>query len=215
MVHPVSRRRVLFIEDEPALRLSYERAFAQRYDAAYAATGAEAMTLLAQHHPDVACSTCAFRTPTASICCAGFATGGPILAVIITSAYVSLEPQLAVLAIPHNGYLVKPFDLAELPVASTMPADGPLVEARGLTRSYGAVLALRGIDLTLSAEMFCWCSAPMAPERPPCSGPWPDCCGRRPDGHGAWPPPEWVTIPRPAVPSACCRTSRCSMMNSP
>lgn len=32
-----------------------------------------------------------------------------------------------------------------------MPADGPLVEARGLTRSYGAVRALRGIDLTLAA----------------------------------------------------------------
>ena len=32
-----------------------------------------------------------------------------------------------------------------------MSADAPLVEARGLTRSYGAVRALRGIDLTLAA----------------------------------------------------------------
>ncbi len=31
------------------------------------------------------------------------------------------------------------------------PADAPLVEARGLTRSYGAVRALRGVDLTLAA----------------------------------------------------------------
>jgi heme exporter protein A len=30
-------------------------------------------------------------------------------------------------------------------------ADAPLVEARGLTRSYGAVRALRGVDLTLAA----------------------------------------------------------------
>jgi hypothetical protein len=27
---------------------------------------------------------------------------------------MSLEPQLQVLALPHHGYLVKPFDLAEL-----------------------------------------------------------------------------------------------------
>jgi heme exporter protein A len=31
------------------------------------------------------------------------------------------------------------------------PADAPLVEARGLTRSYGPVRALRGVDLTLAA----------------------------------------------------------------
>ena len=30
-------------------------------------------------------------------------------------------------------------------------AEAPLVEARGLTRSYGAVRALRGVDLTLAA----------------------------------------------------------------
>ena len=34
MATAMPRRRVLFIEDEPALRSSYERAFAQRYDAA-------------------------------------------------------------------------------------------------------------------------------------------------------------------------------------
>jgi DNA-binding response OmpR family regulator len=38
----------------------------------------------------------------------------PALRVIITSAYVSFEPQLRVLDLPHNGYLVKPFDLADL-----------------------------------------------------------------------------------------------------
>ena len=38
----------------------------------------------------------------------------PGLPVIITSAYISLEPQLQVLDIPHHGYLVKPFDLEAL-----------------------------------------------------------------------------------------------------
>src|SRR5690242_15818128 len=54
MTHVTPRRRVLFIEDEPALRSSYERAFASRYDVSCAATGAEAMRLLDQQRPDVA-----------------------------------------------------------------------------------------------------------------------------------------------------------------
>jgi two-component system response regulator MprA len=48
------RRRVLIVEDEPALRLSYERAFNPRYDLVFASTGAEALEQLEQHKPDVA-----------------------------------------------------------------------------------------------------------------------------------------------------------------
>jgi CheY-like chemotaxis protein len=40
------RRRVLIVEDEPALRLSYERAFNPRYDLVFASTGAEALKQL-------------------------------------------------------------------------------------------------------------------------------------------------------------------------
>jgi DNA-binding response OmpR family regulator len=108
------RRRVLFIEDEPALRLSYERAFALRYDASFAATGAEALTLLKEHRPDVAVLDLRLPDTDGIDLLRKLRVRRPDLAVIITSAYVSLEPQLAVLAIPHNGYLVKPFDLAEL-----------------------------------------------------------------------------------------------------
>jgi len=43
MTQPLQRRRVLFVEDEPALRFSYERYFRNRYDLAFAATGAEAL----------------------------------------------------------------------------------------------------------------------------------------------------------------------------
>jgi CheY-like chemotaxis protein len=108
------RRRVLFIEDEPALRLSYERAFALRYDAVFAATGAEALTLLTKHHPDVAVLDLRLPDTDGIDLLRRLRARRPDLAVIITSAYVSLEPQLAVLAIPHHGYLVKPFDLADL-----------------------------------------------------------------------------------------------------
>jgi DNA-binding response OmpR family regulator len=107
-------RRVLFIEDEPALRLSYERAFAHRYAAAFAATGAEALRLLAEHQPTVAVLDLRLPDTDGIDLLRRLRTLRPDLAVIITSAYVSLEPQLRVLALPHSGYLVKPFDLADL-----------------------------------------------------------------------------------------------------
>ena len=100
MAHPPARRRVLFVEDEPAIRLSYERYFAARYAASFAATGAEAIRLAQEQPPDVAVLD--MRLPD---------TDGIEL---ITSAYVSLKPQLKVLDLPHSGYLVKPFDLSEL-----------------------------------------------------------------------------------------------------
>ena len=114
MAQALPRRRVLFIEDEPALRLSYERAFALRYDAAYAATGAEALRLLSEHRPDVAVLDLRLPDTDGIELLRQLRVSRPDLAVIITSAYVSLEPQLRVLAIPHHGYLVKPFDLADL-----------------------------------------------------------------------------------------------------
>jgi CheY-like chemotaxis protein len=114
MADAMPRRRVLFVEDEPALRLSYERAFAQRYDAAFAATGAEALALLITHHPDVAVLDLRLPDTDGIDLLRRLRSLRPDLAVIITSAYVSLEPQLRVLALPHHGYLVKPFDLADL-----------------------------------------------------------------------------------------------------
>jgi len=46
MTQAKRRRRVLIVEDEPALRLSYQRAFQPRYDLVFASTGAEAMEQL-------------------------------------------------------------------------------------------------------------------------------------------------------------------------
>jgi CheY-like chemotaxis protein len=63
------RRRVLIVEDEPALRLSYERAFNPRYDLVFASTGAEALEQLEQHKPDVPSWICGCRTPMGSTSC--------------------------------------------------------------------------------------------------------------------------------------------------
>jgi DNA-binding response OmpR family regulator len=114
MVHAVPRRRVLFVEDEPALRLSYQRAFASRYEAAFAATGAEAVRLLEEHRPDVAVLDLRLPDTDGIDLLRRLRAVRPDLRVIITSAYVSFEPQLRVLDLPHHGYLVKPFDLGDL-----------------------------------------------------------------------------------------------------
>lgn len=114
MATAMPRRRVLFIEDEPALRLSYERAFSGRYDAAFAATGQEALRLLAEHRPEVAILDLRLPDTDGIELLGQLRARLPTLPVIITSAYLSLEPQLQVLGLPHSGYLVKPFDLVAL-----------------------------------------------------------------------------------------------------
>jgi DNA-binding response OmpR family regulator len=93
MTHQPARRRVLFIEDELALRISYERYFRSRYTMAFAPTGAEALSQLQKSTFDV------------------------VVLDIVTTAYASVEPQLRVLDLPHADYLVKPFDLDDLAAA--------------------------------------------------------------------------------------------------
>jgi DNA-binding response OmpR family regulator len=108
------RRRVLIVEDEPALRLSYERAFTPRYDLVFASTGAEALEQLKQHKPDVAVLDMRLPDTDGVDLLRRIRQSEPELPVIITTAYMSIEPQLKVLDLPHSGYIVKPFRLDEL-----------------------------------------------------------------------------------------------------
>ena len=108
------RRRVLIVEDEPALRLSYERAFNPRYDLVFASTGAEALEQLKQHKPDVAVLDMRLPDTDGVDLLRRIRLTQPELPVIITTAYMSIEPQLKVLDLPHSGYIVKPFRLDEL-----------------------------------------------------------------------------------------------------
>jgi DNA-binding response OmpR family regulator len=113
---PQSRRRVLFVEDETALRQSYERAFQVRYQAYFAATGREALERFHAARPDVVVLDLRLPDTDGIDLLRQFRRERPSLPVVITSAYVSLEPQLQVLDLPHHGYLVKPFDLSDLAV---------------------------------------------------------------------------------------------------
>ena len=113
---PQSRRRVLFVEDETALRQSYERAFQVRYQAYFAATGREALERFHAARPDVVVLDLRLPDTDGIELLRQFRRERPSVPVVITSAYVSLEPQLQVLDLPHHGYLVKPFDLSDLAV---------------------------------------------------------------------------------------------------
>ena len=111
------RRRVLFIEDEPALRISYERFFRPRFDMTFASSGSEAMARLEGTPPDVVVLDMRLPDTDGVDLLRRLRALLPDLPVIITTAYVSVEPQLRVLDLRHSGYLVKPFDLEELGTA--------------------------------------------------------------------------------------------------
>ena len=109
-----ARRRVLIVEDEPALRLSYERHFQPRYDLVFASTGAEALMKLGEQPPDVAVLDMRLPDTDGVELLRRIRETHPRLPVIITTAYMSIEPQLKVLDLPHSAYILKPFRLDEL-----------------------------------------------------------------------------------------------------
>lgn len=111
---PEPTRRVLFIEDEPALRISYERYFAGRYRMAFAATGGEGLALLDAERPDVLVLDMRLPDTDGVALLRQVVARRPQLPVIVTTAYASIEPQLSVLGLPYVGYLLKPFDLDDL-----------------------------------------------------------------------------------------------------
>jgi DNA-binding response OmpR family regulator len=114
MATDASKRKVLFVEDESALQTSYARFFGTRYDMAFARTGAEALQQIESFVPDVLVLD--LRLPDTD----GIALLQRIrqrrtdLPVVVTTAYVSMEPLMHVLDLGHSAYLVKPFDLNEL-----------------------------------------------------------------------------------------------------
>ncbi|HEX2680224.1 MAG TPA: response regulator, partial [Candidatus Dormibacteraeota bacterium] len=110
-VRPAStRRRVLFVEDETALRRTYQRFFATRYDVAFAATGTEARHQLDTFRPEVLVLDLRLPDTDGVTLLQEIRQSRPSLPVIVTTSYVSMEPLIQVLDLGHSGYLVKPFD---------------------------------------------------------------------------------------------------------
>jgi len=114
---PSSLRKVLFVEDEAALQYSYQRFFEGKYAMAYAPTGAEAMRQLEGFEPDVLVLDMRLPDTDGIALLQRIREKRPKLPVVVTTAYVSMEPLMNVLDLGHSRYLVKPYELSELAAA--------------------------------------------------------------------------------------------------
>ena len=117
MAASASLRKVLFVEDESALWTSYKRYFEGRYSMAYAASGVEAMRQLAEFQPEVLVLDMRLPDTDGIALLQRIRETLPTLPVVVTTAYVSMEPLMNVLDLGHSRYLVKPYDLSELAAA--------------------------------------------------------------------------------------------------
>jgi DNA-binding response OmpR family regulator len=108
------KKRVLFVEDEQSLRNSYQRFFAGRYEMAFAGTGSEGLAQLTSFSPDVLVLDLRLPDTDGVALLQGIRQTHRELPVIVTTAYMSMEPLMSVLDLRNSGYLIKPFDLNEL-----------------------------------------------------------------------------------------------------
>src|SRR5262245_55157539 len=107
-------KRVLFVEDEASLRTSYLRFFAGRYELAFAGTGVEGLAQLKAFNPEVMVLDLRLPDTDGVALLQNIRKTHPALPVIVTTAYMSMEPLMSVLDLEHSAYLIKPFDLNEL-----------------------------------------------------------------------------------------------------
>jgi DNA-binding response OmpR family regulator len=114
MAPPSPRRKVLFVEDESALRRTYQRFFATRYEVAFAGSGTEARRQMADFQPEVLVLDLRLPDTDGITLLQEIRQSRPSLPVIVTTSYVSMEPLINVLDLGHSGYLVKPFDMEDL-----------------------------------------------------------------------------------------------------
>lgn len=114
MGRPALRRKVLFVEDESALRRTYKRFFDGRYDVAFAANGGEARRQMHEFAPEVLVLDLRLPDTDGITLLQEIRQSRPSLPVIVTTSYVSMEPLINVLDLGHAAYLVKPFDMEDL-----------------------------------------------------------------------------------------------------
>jgi two-component system nitrogen regulation response regulator GlnG len=114
MERAAARRKVLFVEDETAIRSTYERFFGAAYEMAFAGSGTEALQRLQNFEPDVLVLDMRLPDTDGIALLQQIRSSHPALPVVVTTAYVSMEPLFNVLDLGHSGYLVKPFKMDEL-----------------------------------------------------------------------------------------------------
>ena len=107
-------RRVLFVEDEASLRTSYQRFFTGRYELAFAGSGSEGLAQLKTFNPDVIVLDLRLPDTDGVAVLQEIRKTHPDMPVVVTTAYMSMEPLMSVLDLEHSAYLIKPFDLNEL-----------------------------------------------------------------------------------------------------
>src|SRR5256885_721269 len=81
---------------------------------AFRRTGADAMKRLAASMPDILVLDMRLPDTDGIALLQKIRQQSPALPVVVTTAYVSMEPLMGVLDLGHSGYLVKPFDLNDL-----------------------------------------------------------------------------------------------------
>ncbi len=114
MERAATRRKVLFVEDEPLIRSNYERYFASHYQMAFAGSGSEALQRLEKFEPDVLVLDMRLPDTDGVALLQAIRASHPGLPVVVTTAYTSMEPLITVLDLGHSGYLIKPFDMDDL-----------------------------------------------------------------------------------------------------
>jgi DNA-binding response OmpR family regulator len=81
---------------------------------AFAASGREALLQLRTFEPDVLVLDMRLPDTDGVALLQEIRTSHPGLPVVVTTAYVSMEPLIDVLDLGHSGYLVKPFNMDDL-----------------------------------------------------------------------------------------------------
>src|SRR5256885_16593180 len=97
-----ARRKVLFVEDEAALRRTYDRFFAARYDVAFAGSGTEARHQLEQFRPEVLALDLRLPDTDRVTLLQEIRASHPTLPVIVTTSYVRMEPLITAPAPGHS-----------------------------------------------------------------------------------------------------------------
>src|SRR5262245_32906932 len=106
--------RALFVEAAASPRTSYLRFFARRYELDFAGSGVEGLAQLQAFQPDVIVLDLRLPDTDGVALLQDIRKTHPALPVVVTTAYMSMEPLMSVLNLDHSAYLIKPFDLNEL-----------------------------------------------------------------------------------------------------